>query len=114
MKDEQVTKYIQGFEATIADRLTQLREFIVATVPQAKECISYAMPAYKVDGKILIYFAGYAKHIGMYPGRIESYDFSERIKKYAHGKSTLQFKNSEPLPLDIIKELLEYRLKQIK
>lgn len=112
--NEQVTQYIQGFEPAIAKRLQELREFIFKTAPDAEETISYAIPAYKVNGKIFIYFSGYVHHIGMYPGRIENYDFSDRVKKYASGKSTLQFKHSEPLPFDIIEELLKYRLAQIK
>lgn len=112
--NNEVTKYIQSFDSTIAARLQALREFILKTVPNAQETISYAMPAYKVDKKILIYFSGYAGHIGMYPGRIESYDFSERVKKYASGKSTLRFSNDEPLPFDVIKELLQHRLAQVQ
>jgi len=108
-----VTDYISNFDEPIAGRLQHLREFILKTVPQAEETISYAMPAYIVNGKMFIYFSGYAKHIGMYPGRIENYNFSERVKKYASGKSTLQFKNDEPLPFDVIKELLDYRLTQV-
>jgi len=110
---QQVTDYITSFDPPIAERLQQLREFILKIVPQAEEVMSYAMPTYKVNKKTLIHFAGYQGHIGMYPGRIENYDFSERVKKYASGKSTLQFKNDVPLPYDVIEELLRYRLTQI-
>lgn len=112
--NEEVTTYIQSFDPSVADRLQQLREFIFKIKPDAQEVISYAIPAYKVDGKIWIYFAGYPHHIGMYPGRLESYNFSERVKKYASGKSTLKFSNDQPLPFDVIEELLRYRLTQIK
>ena len=114
MKDEQVSQYIHNQPADIQKRLTAIRNLIFELVPDAQEYISYGMPAYKVNKKILIYYMVHSKHIGMYPGRIENYDFSERVKQYASGKSTLQFKNDQPLPLDIIKELLLHRLAQAK
>jgi len=107
-----VDEYIASFEGITKERLLEIRALVRARLPNAEEKISYNMPAYFVNGKLVVYFAGFVKHVGMYPGRTASAVFNELSQKYAFGKSTVRFSNSEPLPIPVIKQFLATRLQE--
>ena len=109
-----VDEYIASFDGQTKQRLVEMRKIISDQIPKAEERISYNIPSYFIDGKHLIYFAGYKNHIGMYPGRTNSKAYNELAAKYAHGKSTAQFPHTEPLPKDVIKKFIQVRLKEIE
>lgn len=109
-----ITSYIDQFDGVVKEHLQQLNTLIVSLAPDAVPSISYGMPAYKLDGKILIYFSAAKQHVGVYPGRIETFDWSEKVKAYASGKSTLQFKHTADLPIDILTEFITYRIHEIR
>ncbi len=112
-KAEAVDEYINTFDGELKSRLESLRELVKSEIPGVEETISYGMPAYKLNKKIVLYFSGFDKHIGIYPGRVQDYGFSKNLQKYASGKSTLKFPNDEPLPEGVIKEFISFRLKEI-
>lgn len=105
-----VDQYIQGFEEETQERLIALRKLIRETAPEAVESISYGMPAYKVNGKPLVYFAGYKSHIGFYATPTGHKAFEEELSKYKQGKGSVQFPLSEALPIKLIKEIVLFRL----
>jgi len=108
-----VDDYIGQFDGEVRERLLRLRKLVKTMTPDAEEKISYGMPAYKLHNKVLIYFMAHKEHIGVYPGRLESYDSLPELQKYASGKSTLKFPNHQPLPYDLIEKFINYRLSQI-
>ena len=112
---EDVDGYIATFPEDMQVRLGQIRNLVHTLAPDAVESISYAIPAYKVSGKPLIYFAGYAKHIGVYPLPDKpSNDLAAEMAPYVAGKGTLQFANRDPLPLDLIERVVRSRLESLK
>lgn len=107
-----VDDYVAMFDGLPYDRLVAMRALVKSLLPTAVEKISYGIPAYFVDGALIIYFAGYKQHIGMYPGRTSSEAYNKLAEQYAHGKSTARFLHSEPLPKDVIKAFIKTRLKE--
>jgi uncharacterized protein YdhG (YjbR/CyaY superfamily) len=105
-----VDEYIQEFEKETQERLVTLRKLILETAPQTVESISYGMPAYKVNGKPLVYFAGYKSHIGFYATPTGHKAFEKELSKYKQGKGSVQFPLNEALPIQLIKEIVQFRL----
>ena len=103
-KPESVTAYIQSFEnKEVRNILQKVREVIQKTAPDAVEGISYGIPAYKLNGKILVYFAGFKKHISLYPVKGDEPVGDERFARYnTSGKGTIQFPLNEEVPYDLI------------
>ena len=88
-----------------------MRETIKAAAPEAVECISYQMPAYKLNG-ILVYFAGYEKQIGFYPTSSAIAFFSEEIAGYKNAKGSVQFPLNKEMPLELISKMVVFRVKE--
>ncbi|PGH39532.1 MAG: hypothetical protein CRN43_08440, partial [Candidatus Nephrothrix sp. EaCA] len=97
-----VDAYIKSFDGRTQKILEQVRQTIQAAVPEAAESISYAMPAYKLNGKPLVYFAGYKRHIGFYATPAGHKKFAKELSKYKQGKGSVQFPVEEPMPLELI------------
>ena len=106
-----VDAYIGQFPADVQGIMQQIRSIIKSVAPQAEEMIAYGMPAYKLHGP-LVYFAGYKKHIGFYATPTGHSAFAEELSKYKQGKGSVQFPLSEPMPFDLIKRIVEFRLKE--
>lgn len=105
-----VDEYILEFENETRERLISVRKLIRENAPEAVESISYGMPAYKVNGKPLVYFAGYKAHIGFYATPTGHKAFEKELSKYKQGKGSVQFPLNEPLPMKLIKEIVLFRL----
>ena len=107
----EVEKYITEFPDAVQEKLNEIRSAIFDIAPQATERISYGMPAYYLNGSCLFYFAGYKKHIGFYP-KAEGIDaFKEKLTDYKTSKGTIQFPLNKPLPIDLIREIITFRVK---
>jgi uncharacterized protein YdhG (YjbR/CyaY superfamily) len=106
-----VDHYIAAFPEHTRALLEELRATIQETAPEAVEVISYKMPAYQFHG-MLVYFAGYAKHIGFYPGAAVVEYFKDEVTKYKWAKGSVQFPLDKPLPLDFIKRVVQFRIQQ--
>lgn len=102
--------YIETFPEEVRPLLEQLRQTIHELVPEASETISYAIPTFRWKGKNLVHFAGYARHIGFYPGAATMAAFSQRLEGFKISKGTVQFPLNRPLPLDLVKEMVSFRL----
>jgi uncharacterized protein YdhG (YjbR/CyaY superfamily) len=110
-KPNSADEYIAAYPATIQKRLQQIREVIKTAVPQAQEVISYGMPGYKINS-VLVYFAGWDKHIGFYPGAGAIAHFKNELSVYKGAKGSVQFPLDEPLPVAIINKIVAYRIKE--
>lgn len=108
-----VDEYINQFEGEVKTRLAEMRRIIVAEVPDAEESISYDMPAYKLHGKPLVYFAGYVHHVGFYATPNGHEKFKKEFATYKQGKGFVQFPNDQPLPVDLIRRVVQHRREQI-
>ena len=104
-----VQNYISTFPKDVQELLEQVRIIIKNTAPDAEESISYGMPAYKLNSKPLVYFAGYKKHIGLYATPSGHEAFAEALSQYKKGKGSVQFPVNEPLPLDLIERIVAFR-----
>jgi len=104
-----VQNYISTFPKDVQELLEQVRLIIKNTAPDAEESISYGMPAYKLNSKPLVYFAGYKKHIGLYATPSGHEAFAEALSQYKKGKGSVQFPVNEPLPLDLIERIVAFR-----
>jgi uncharacterized protein YdhG (YjbR/CyaY superfamily) len=104
-------EYISQFPAEVQVKLQELRSVIKQAAPEAEETISYAMPAYKLKG-ILVYFAGHKNHIGFYPAASGVATFEKELSGYTTSKGTVQFPLDKPLPVDLIKMMVEFRVKE--
>lgn len=117
MKDEKaknVDDYILSFPKETAQKLNALRNLIFNIAPSVEESISYGMPAYKYRKKPLVYFAGYAHHIGLYATPVSHKAFQSELKTYKQGKGSVQFPLNEELPMDLIERMIRYRLQHIE
>jgi uncharacterized protein YdhG (YjbR/CyaY superfamily) len=103
--------YISQFPADVLAILQKVRETIRHAAPDAKEKISYQMPAFKQHG-ILVYFAGWKKHIGLYPPITGDKAVEKAVARYAGPKGNLQFPLDEPIPYDLIERIVKLRVKQ--
>ncbi len=110
-KPESVDSYISDFPPDTRTKLEDLRRTIRKTAPNAEECISYAMPAYKLGG-MLVYFAGYVGHIGFYPGAGGIAAFKDELSGYKWAKGSVQFPLDKPLPLKLITRIVKFRLEE--
>lgn len=104
--------YISQFPVDVKAVLEKVREAIRRAAPDAEEVISYQMPAFRQHG-ILVYFAAWKKHIGLYPPISGDKSLEKAVvARYAGPKGNLQFPLDEPMPLDLIERIVKLRVKQ--
>jgi uncharacterized protein YdhG (YjbR/CyaY superfamily) len=109
-----VNEYIAGFPENIQTILEQVRTVIKQAAPAATESISWEMPTYKLNGKPVVYFAGHKKHVGLYPTPSGIEAFKDELAEYGQsGKGTVRFPYDKPMPLDLIKRMVEYRATEV-
>jgi len=109
-----VDDYLAGFTGDVRARLDQMRAAITAAAPGAVESMAYGMPAYKLDKKPLVYFAGFDKHVGFYATPNGHEEFAEEFASYKQGKGSVQFPHTQPLPLDLVRRVVEFRIGAIR
>jgi uncharacterized protein YdhG (YjbR/CyaY superfamily) len=105
-----VDEYIAGFPPETRKVLGELRGLIKAAAPDATETISYAIPTFDLNGRHLVHFAGYAKHIGFYPIPSGVEAFSDELAAYKQGRGSVQFPLDQPMPTDLIRRIVEFRV----
>ncbi len=108
---ESVDEYIADFPAEVQAMLNKIRAAIKKAAPKAEESISYMMPAYKLNGP-LVYFAGYKKHLGFYPGAAVVDEFKTEIEKYHTSKGTIQLPLDKPIPVSLLAKIVKFRVAQ--
>ena len=106
-----IDEYIASFPTNIQAKLCELRKAIWEAAPQVEETISYQMPAFKQNG-ILVYFAAFKNHIGFFPTASGVFAFKEKLAGYETSKGTIRFPMDQPLPLDLVKEIVQFKVKE--
>lgn len=109
---QSVDEYIKTFPTDIQVLLDQVRKIIIEKAPGAVESMAYGMPAYKTNGKPLVYFAGFKSHIGFYATPTGHAEFEKELSNYKQGKGSVQFPLDKPLPFALIGRIVEFRVKE--
>lgn len=105
-------EYLRDIPAHTIERIEELRAAVSSAVPAAEEVISYNMPAYKLNGKTLVYYAAYEKHVGFYPTGSPIVVFADELTKYKTSKGTIQFPLDKKIPAALVKKIVKYRIAQ--
>jgi uncharacterized protein YdhG (YjbR/CyaY superfamily) len=107
-----IDEYIGSFPTDVQVVLEEVRRTIHDTVPEADEAISYQIPTITLDGKYLVYFAGWKHHVSLYPLPDVDAALEQQLAPYRSGKGTVRFPLGEPIPHELIKELVRLLLQQ--
>ena len=110
-KPATIDEYISSFSPEVQAILRKVRKTVRSAAPDAQEVISYQMPAFKANG-VLVYFAAFQKHIGLYPPVSGDAGLTRAIAPYAGEKGNLRFPLDQPIPYDLIARIVKHRLKQ--
>lgn len=110
-KFDLIDEYISGCEEKVQPVLRELRKIISEEAPDALEKISYKMPTYYLKGN-LVHFAAQTKHIGFYPAPSGIEAFRYELKGYKTSKGAIQFPLDKPLPLELIRKIVRFRVKE--
>ena len=106
-----IDEYLRTLSADKRSALEKLRKAIHAAAPNLEECISYGVPAFRLDGKFLLAFGATGKHCAFYPGStIQRY--KSDLKNYDTGKGTIRFHANTPLPAALVRKLVRARISE--
>jgi uncharacterized protein YdhG (YjbR/CyaY superfamily) len=108
-KIENIDEYISNFPEKTQKILQKLRKIINNVAPDAKEAISYQIPTFKLNGN-LVHFAAYKNHIGFYPTPSGMEAFKQELSPYEVSKSTVRFPLNKPIPFELVRKIVEYRV----
>jgi uncharacterized protein YdhG (YjbR/CyaY superfamily) len=107
-----VDEYFATFPPEVQTILQQMRQMIRDIAPDAEESISYQIATFKHKGRAIIYVAGYKKHIGLYPAPLDAPEFRAELAPYASGKATARFLLNKPMPFDLIRRIVTWKLEK--
>src|SRR5467141_1631527 len=107
-----IDEYIETFPKEVQPILEKVRQTIRKAAPKAVESISYQMPTFKLNGKGLVYFAGYKSHVGFYPIPSGVEAFKKELSPYKQGKGSVQFPIDKPIPYDLVGSIVQFRVKE--
>lgn len=106
-----IDEYLAGVSDEKRAALQQLRKTILGVIPKAEECISYQMPAFRHEGRVLVYFAAAANHCAFYPGGMVN-EFKDDLEGYETSKGTIRFQPERPIPASLVRRIVKARVAQ--
>jgi uncharacterized protein YdhG (YjbR/CyaY superfamily) len=109
-----IDEYISACPPQSQERLQKIRETIKKLVPDAKERISYQIACFELNGKNLIHFAGWKKHVSLYSVPAGDEAFESEVSNYVDGKGTVKFPLDEPMPMKIVTKIIKLHVVQNK
>jgi uncharacterized protein YdhG (YjbR/CyaY superfamily) len=113
MSRHEIDVYLDGLDEPKRTTLRQMRDTILSVIPDAEECISYTMPAFRVRGKIIAGFAAFSNHLSYLPHSGSVFAQLEReLSGYTQTKGALHFPVETPLPRALVAQLIDVRLRQ--
>ena len=113
MSAAEIDHYLQGLDEPKRSTLSRLRRDILAVVPDAEQCLSYAVPGFKVSGKTIAGFAAFKNHLSYLPHSGSVFpELAEELTGYARSTGALRFPVDEPLPPELVEKLITVRLRQ--
>jgi uncharacterized protein YdhG (YjbR/CyaY superfamily) len=104
--------YISTFPADIQAILENMRQAIQKAAPEAAETMSYGIPTFNLNGKHLVFFAGWKHHISLYPIPAGDEAFQQEISHYKRAKGTIQFPLDKPIPYDLVEQIVTFLMKE--
>lgn len=107
-----IDEYIASFPKNIQVILEAIRHAIRESAPKSEEKISYGIPTFDLNGMHLVHFAAYKNHIGFYPTSSGVTEFKSELSQYEVSKGTIRFPLDNPIPLDLVKKIVKYRVKE--
>jgi uncharacterized protein YdhG (YjbR/CyaY superfamily) len=107
-----IAEYISQFPESTQIILNKLYDLVKTLAPETEESISYAMPAFKLNNKPLIYFAAFEHHIGLYATPKAHKQFTQELSQYKQGKGSVQFPLDKPIPYDLIEKIITFKVNQ--
>lgn len=109
MRSVELSNFIQDCPNETHEILNRLRDLVHELCPDCSECIAYGIPTFDYKKQHMIHFAGYPKHIGLYPGADGIEAFKHRFAGYKYAKGSVQFSLTQDIPYELIKEIILYR-----
>ena len=106
-----IDEYIAEFPKNVRDILEEIRSIIRESAPEAEEAIRYGIPTFMLNGN-LVHFAAFKNHIGFYPTPSAINAFNKELSPYKLAKGTVRFPIDEPIPFDLIRKIVRYRVKE--
>jgi uncharacterized protein YdhG (YjbR/CyaY superfamily) len=103
-----IDEYINTFPADIRAILEKMRQAVQKAAPEAAEAISYGIPTFNLNGKHLVFFAGWKHHISLYPIPSGDEAFQQKISHYKRAKGTIQFPLDKPIPYDLVEQIVTF------
>lgn len=110
---ESIDAYIATAPESVRDRLEAIRATIQAAAPEAVEAIKYRLPTF-VLGQNLVHFGAFRNHVGFYPTSSGIAHFAEELRDYATSRGAVQFPHDRPLPLDLVRKIVEFRVSEVR
>lgn len=110
--ETEIDRYIKQFPQDVQDILRNIRQIVKTNAPEAEELMAYGMPGYKTHRKPLVYYAAFKNHIGFYATPSGHDEFKEELSNYKQGKGSVQFPLDRPMPYELIKKMVEFRVKE--
>jgi uncharacterized protein YdhG (YjbR/CyaY superfamily) len=110
-KPQTIDEYLARVDADHRDALQDLRQTIRGVAPNAEECISYAIPAVRLNGRLLVGFGAWSNHCSFYPMSSKTLKkFRNELRNFQTSKGTLRFSPDKPMPVALVKKLLKARI----
>ena len=108
-KPATIEQYLAPLPADQRDALQKLRKTIRAAAPGVEECISYGMPGFRYDGRMLVWFGAAAKHCAFYPGGVVQ-AYAKELSAFETSKGTIRFQPDRPLPAALVRKIVKERI----
>ncbi len=108
-----IDQYIATFNGDTRIVLEKIRATIRQEAPGAEEAIRYGIPTFRQDGQNLVHFAAFADHTGFYPTPSGIEKFARELSPYTTGKGTVRFPHGQPVPYDLIAEIVRFRVGEV-
>ena len=113
-KHTSVEEYLADCDQIGRERLEAIRTVVHEVEPEAGERISYAIPAFTIDGKVFVFMAAWSEHVSMYPLPQGDPAVDAALAPYAVSKGTVKFRHRDPLPLDVVRLVVEAKLREAR
>lgn len=110
---QNIDSYLIHFPEETKIKLEQIRKLVKKLAPESEEAMKYGIPTFRLNNTNLVHFAGFAAHIGFYPSPSGIAAFKKELSAYKNAKGSVQFPLSEPLPLELISKIIEFRINEV-
>jgi uncharacterized protein YdhG (YjbR/CyaY superfamily) len=108
-KARTVDEYLAALDGEQRAALERLRKILRSAMPRAEECISYRMPAFRLDGRVVVWFAAASRHCSFFPGAVVE-ELADELRGFSTSKGTIRFQPDHPLPATLVRKLVKARI----